>query len=57
MFAERKPPSHGCKIPGFQPEPALELVPDGIQLHCIKSVSFKTEVEQLKVVESDPRNR
>ena len=57
MYLERKPPAHRWRRPGFQPEPALELVPDGIHLHCIKSVSFMTDVEQLKVVDSDPRNR
>lgn len=57
MFLERKLPSYGWKLPGFQPEPALELVPDGIQLHCIKAVSFNTKVESLKVIDSDPRNR
>ncbi len=57
MFLERKTQSHGWKLPGFLPEPALELVPDGIQLHRIKAVAFKTNAEPLKVVDSDPRAR
>lgn len=57
MFLERKTQSHGWRLPGFLPEPALELAPDGIQLHFIKSVAFKTEVEPLIVVHRDPRDR
>lgn len=57
MFLERKIQSYDWKLPGFPPEPALELVPDGIQLHRIKAVKFRTEAAPLQVVKSDPRSR
>lgn len=57
MFLPNKPPAYNWRLPGFQPEPALELVQDGIRLHRIKAVAFTTEVEALKVVDGDPRAR
>jgi hypothetical protein len=57
MFLERRLQPYNWKLPGFLPEPALELVPDGINLHRIKAVEFKTEADLLQVITSDPRSR
>lgn len=57
MFFEKNIQSKLWKLPGFFPVPALELVPDGIQLHRIKAVEFNTEVKSLQVVYIDPRSR
>lgn len=57
MFLEKKIEPLSWRIPGFQPEPALELVSNGIQLHHIRAVAFATEAVPLKVITSDPRLR
>lgn len=57
MFLPKMQPAHSWRLEGFQPEPALELVPDGIRLHLIKAVAFTTQVEPLRVFDSDPRTR
>lgn len=45
------------RLPGYHPEPGLEIVQDGISLHKITGVSFFWDAKDLKVTDDDPRNR
>ncbi len=55
VYFEKKRQAFQWRQPGFQPDPALELVRNGIQLHHIKAVSFQTEMTPLKVANLDVR--
>lgn len=49
----QKPPSW-LKNPGFQPEPTLELVRDGIEIHEITAAKYETSMTRVQVLTDLP---
>lgn len=45
------------RLPGYRPQPALELVQDGISLHKITGVSFVWDVKEVALTSDDPTRR